>query len=212
MNSLLDDYESDGSGESVEQDGVTVSAVGLNVLCGKGDWPCFLYIDCSAVSRILHAPALFHAYRQCASAAWHVDVHDTLDVDAADAKDDVGLHVSLSRSFALRYSQIDDVHKQVRRVCATVPAFDMHFDGAQAYVNDDASKTFLGALVSVGLSHVLHLIATVDGVMTALGKPTYYQVCRARTCTPDGGSARACFIYSACTLFRVAYSTPCAAT
>ncbi|RYE99352.1 MAG: hypothetical protein EOO41_01160, partial [Methanobacteriota archaeon] len=204
MNSLLDDYDSNGdSGEEVALDDTHAAVTGPGLSCTKGDWPSFLYIDCSAVLRIPQVSALLHAYRQCASADWCTRVHDTLDAHAADVRDEVGLHVSLTRSFALRYSQIDDVHKQVQHACAATPAFDMHFDGAQAYVNDDSSKTFIGALVSVGLPHVLHLIASADGVMTALGKPTYYQVCPASGCACGGKQA---LVYS---LLRGVYAVLC---
>ncbi len=55
------------------------------------------------------------------------------------------------------------------------------------FVNEDATRSFVGLAVRNGVEGVLKLIAAVDSVALAFQQPTYYEVHVARAGVGGGG-------------------------
>ncbi|KER31580.1 hypothetical protein T265_02218 [Opisthorchis viverrini] len=101
--------------------------------------------------------------------------------------DDV--HVSLSKTWPLRYHWIDSLADKLRNtfqnlsryVVTIVPLifirFDIRFSGLELFINGERSRSFIGLILSRESSeHLKPIVASVDQCVHAFCGPRYYKV------------------------------------
>eukprot|EP00898_Chlorokybus_atmophyticus_P006972 jgi/Chlat1/7276/Chrsp58S06909 len=86
-------------------------------------------------------------------------------------------HVSLSRTIAVRYPQIDSLVAALRRNLRRLQRFSLELDVNRLvpYVNDDRSRSFLAIDTSDGTAQVCSMVACVDAAFKLHGLPTFYE-------------------------------------
>jgi U6 snRNA phosphodiesterase len=93
--------------------------------------------------------------------------------------EDADLHISISRTFALREHEfglfLEHLRKSLRDLNA--PSFDIDFDEYEWYMSDDSSRSFVSLNVREGVDKnaVCALIAAVDDALEVVGKPKFYE-------------------------------------
>ncbi|KAJ3172150.1 poly(U)-specific 3'-to-5' RNA exonuclease [Geranomyces variabilis] len=134
-----------------------------------GNWVTYIYLSFrpsatldSLLSRILAA------------------LPERLGATAIDRLLDPGsLHISLSRTVYIKEFQIPQfVETLSRSYSEQQRAFPLRFHSISAYVNDDATRSFLGLDVSpfTGCVGLAALSAIADKAMAAFGRQKYYEV------------------------------------
>ncbi|KAJ3175099.1 poly(U)-specific 3'-to-5' RNA exonuclease [Geranomyces variabilis] len=134
-----------------------------------GNWVTYIYLSfCpsatldSLLSRILAA------------------LPEGLGATAIDRLLDPGsLHISLSRTVYIKEFQIPQFVETLNRSYSQQKrAFPLRFHTISAYVNDDATRSFLGLDVSpfAGCVELTVLSAVADKAMAAFGRQKYYDV------------------------------------
>jgi hypothetical protein len=85
-------------------------------------------------------------------------------------------HVSLTKTLLLRASEVDGLHDKLAGALAREQCFPAALEGAQVFVNEDRSRSFVGLLPSTGHDGMLRLLRAVDSVVTAARLPPFYDV------------------------------------
>ncbi|GAA57538.1 UPF0406 protein, partial [Clonorchis sinensis] len=99
-----------------------------------------------------------------------------------------GVHVSLSKTWPLRYHWIDSLADKLRntfqnisRYLVTVMPlifirFDIRFSGLELFINEERSRSFIGLTLSQESSeHLKPIVASVDQCVHAFCGPGYYK-------------------------------------
>lgn len=94
-----------------------------------------------------------------------------------DAGSDLsGIHLSLSRPFALRYAQITPFVLELRAALKWRRRFVLSLAGATVLVNDERTRSFLALQVADGAHDVRATLQRVDACMKRFALPLYYEV------------------------------------
>ena len=93
---------------------------------------------------------------------------------ALHAIDPPEMHVSLSRTFAVRRHHIGPLVELLTQRLGDFSAFSMTLSGAKFYCNDEQTRTFVGIKVMDGADRVKELVLAVDRAMRAFKLPSYY--------------------------------------
>ena len=94
--------------------------------------------------------------------------------------DELSAHISLSKTLLLRPDEIDKIHEELSRALLTRSPFEVMLEGAQVFVNEDASRSFIGLLPTAGHSDLIMLLKTVDSVVASHRLPIFYDVSDSR--------------------------------
>lgn len=86
-----------------------------------------------------------------------------------------GLHLSLSRTVAIRHLQISELVAKLKRALLRTERFIMSFQGWEAFVNDDGTRTFLAVPVSQGHAQVCRSIQQVNKAFTLFDLQCFYE-------------------------------------
>ncbi|KAG5191950.1 hypothetical protein JKP88DRAFT_347404 [Tribonema minus] len=87
-----------------------------------------------------------------------------------------GVHLSLSRPFALRAHQLEPFAARLRRAAAGARAFRCEVSGAyEVLVNDDRTRSFVCLKVVGGCAPILALIGRVNEALADFQQQTYYE-------------------------------------
>ncbi len=84
------------------------------------------------------------------------------------------MHISLSRTFALRRHQIEPLVALLAERLRAVPRFPAALRGGRIYANDERTRTFAGLRVCDGQERMRRLIAATDTALRAYRQPPYY--------------------------------------
>jgi len=84
------------------------------------------------------------------------------------------VHLSLSRTFAVRRPQIDNLVQLLRDQLHALPRFTASLCGASLYTNDDASRTFVGLRLDAGEKRTHMMVRGVDRALDTFRIPPYY--------------------------------------
>jgi 2'-5' RNA ligase len=84
------------------------------------------------------------------------------------------VHLSLSRTFAVRRPQIDSLVQLLRDQLHALPRFTATLCGAALYSNDDASRTFVGLRLDGGEKRTHMMVRGVDRALETFRVPPYY--------------------------------------
>lgn len=178
----------------------------------EGLWPSYVYLEVDAPPATARAVARAYTVAAArASAATSPRAAAATAVPAAVASDrsssssggggspfalgDPPPHVSLSKTLLLRASEVDGLHDRLADALRGERGFPAALEGAQVFVNEDGSRSFVGLLPSTGHDGMRRLLAAVDAVVTAARLPPFYDVSRRRRrqgglC--EGGCERGC--------------------
>jgi hypothetical protein len=88
------------------------------------------------------------------------------------------MHLSISRTFALRRPQIDPVVELLRKNLNSLPGFDAAVSGIDLYSNDDKTRSFVGLSLSLGAMRMQMLTRAVDHALTAFSLDPFYEEMR----------------------------------
>ncbi|KAI8587284.1 hypothetical protein BDZ88DRAFT_425916 [Geranomyces variabilis] len=134
-----------------------------------GNWVTYIYLS-------FRPPATLDSLLSRILAA----LPERLGATAIDRLLDPGsLHISLSRTVYIKEFQIPQfVETLSRSYSKQQRAFPLRFHSISAYVNDDATRSFLGLDVSpfTGCVELAALSAVADKAMAAFGRQKYYDV------------------------------------
>lgn len=147
----------------------------------EGLRPSVVYLDVPLDAR---ARRVCRAYTAAAAAACGVPASAFVELDRADqgggggggAGGELPAHVSLSRTLLLREVDAPEFLGALRQAVGSEPPFHLSLEGAQVFVNEDASRSFVGLLVAEGEAAVRRLVARVDAVARRFHQPVYYDV------------------------------------
>lgn len=84
------------------------------------------------------------------------------------------VHISLSKTVLLRRSDVTSFIDQLRQAVAAEAVFEAMLEGAQLFVNEDRSRSFVGVLPTAGSERLLSLLRTIDAVLADRNLPTFY--------------------------------------
>ena len=84
------------------------------------------------------------------------------------------MHISLSRTFAVRRHQIEPLVAALAERLRAVPRFPAALCGGRIYANDERTRTFAGLRVCAGQERMRRLIAATDAALRAYRQPPYY--------------------------------------
>ena len=85
------------------------------------------------------------------------------------------LHVSLSRTVALKLHHIDEFVELLRKAMKALASFELEFPDLRIFSNDNASRAFLALQCGRALPQMRLLIETVDSIMEAFQMDKYYE-------------------------------------
>jgi hypothetical protein len=88
------------------------------------------------------------------------------------------LHLSLSRTFALRYAQIKPVVELLRKHLNACPCFDAAVSGVDLYSNDDKTRSFVGLSLSLGSTRMQTLTRAVNHALASFSLEPFYEEMR----------------------------------
>eukprot|EP00798_Chlamydomonas_sp_ICE-L_P004363 gene4363-14486_t len=99
---------------------------------------------------------------------------------AGSANPQAPLHISLSRTVAIRYHQIQVLTEKLRKALQHVPRLQVTLKGLCTFVNEDRSRTFLSApVVNDGVdslkSSLCAVIKLIDAVFAQQGLKCFYK-------------------------------------
>ena len=84
------------------------------------------------------------------------------------------MHVSLSRTFAVRRHHIEPLVALLAERLRAVPRFTMALRGGRLYANDEGTRAFAGLRVRSGQARARRLVAAADAALRAFHQPPYY--------------------------------------
>jgi 2'-5' RNA ligase len=84
------------------------------------------------------------------------------------------LHISLSRTVALRQHQIDPFIQLLRSSFEEEHSFEASLDGYEVFTNDEHSRSFMSLSVALGKSQICNLIKKVDHALAQFRLPAFY--------------------------------------
>lgn len=86
------------------------------------------------------------------------------------------LHVSLSKTFILRFHWIKEFISTVQAKFRDEPSFRLEFDCINIYTNEGKTRTFIGIGVSHYLNeHLRSIVRSVDSALEELRLPVFYE-------------------------------------
>ena len=88
------------------------------------------------------------------------------------------LHISVSRTFALRRVQIKPIVDDLRRTLNALPCFDAAVSGIDLYSNDDRTRSFVGLSLSVGAARMQTTTRAVDYALSTVDVAPFYEEMR----------------------------------
>ena len=88
------------------------------------------------------------------------------------------LHISVSRTFALRRVEIKRVVDDLRRTLNAIPCFDAAVSGIDLYSNDDRTRSFVGLSLSVGAARMQTTTRAVDYALSTVHVEPFYEEMR----------------------------------
>ncbi|TGZ60526.1 hypothetical protein CRM22_008477, partial [Opisthorchis felineus] len=128
-----------------------------------GQWASCVYIDCSSILSTILKQFL---------SALHLSEHPLWQ--CLHSVDDV--HVSLSKTWPLRYHWIDSLEDKLRNTFQNLSRFDIRFSGLELFINEERSRSFIGLILSRESSeHLKPIVASVDHCVHAFCGPGYYK-------------------------------------
>jgi hypothetical protein len=128
----------------------------------EGNYPGFIYIEFSVddISKVADE-----------ATSWAESVFSPRTVVRIPQED---LHISLSRTFALRRPQIEPFMKQLKLRVGRERTFTAVLKGASLYSNEEGSRSFVGVNLTYGQEYLKALTRGVDSVMQKFSLPGYY--------------------------------------
>ena len=88
------------------------------------------------------------------------------------------LHLSVSRTFALRRRQIEPLVEQLRRNIQGLPCFDASLQGIDLYSNDEKTRSFVGLSLAGGRTRMQSTTRAVDQALSTLSLEPFYKEMR----------------------------------
>lgn len=88
------------------------------------------------------------------------------------------LHLSVSRTFALRRQQIEPLVEQLRRIMQGLPCFDASLEGIDLYSNDEKTRSFVGLSLAGGRTRMQSTTRAVDQALSTLSLEPFYKEMR----------------------------------
>ena len=88
------------------------------------------------------------------------------------------LHISVSRTFALRRVQIKPVVDDLRRTLRALPCFDAAVSGVDLYSNEENTRSFVGLSLSVGATRMQMTTRAVDYALSTAPVDPFYDEMR----------------------------------
>jgi U6 snRNA phosphodiesterase len=88
------------------------------------------------------------------------------------------LHISVSRTFALRRVQIKPVVDDLRRTLRALPCFDAAVLGVDLYSNEENTRSFVGLSLSVGATRMQTTTRAVDYALSTIPVEPFYDEMR----------------------------------
>jgi len=133
----------------------------------EGNYPTFVYIPVTINDELRQNFALLRGR------AVQQNSHAFKEIIAEKEEE---LHISLSRTFALREHQIEpfievlatNLKKQRKKFFVTLLGFEW-------FTNDEKTRSFFSLSLDTGLEKTLSLISGVDEVLKQFGLPLYYK-------------------------------------
>ncbi|KAF9419018.1 hypothetical protein HW555_004345 [Spodoptera exigua] len=128
----------------------------------RGNWATFVYVN------------YHHQTEVVLNLLKRFETVISTKVDTCHRCDD--LHISLSKTFVLKYHLISTFSSSLQKVLSTVESFDIGFAAVKVYCNEDKSRTFISLDVDP-FSHknLSNVSKKVDDVLTEFQLPTFYK-------------------------------------
>uniref|UniRef100_A0A2P2HWU2 U6 snRNA phosphodiesterase 1 n=1 Tax=Hirondellea gigas TaxID=1518452 RepID=A0A2P2HWU2_9CRUS len=86
-------------------------------------------------------------------------------------------HISLSKTLLLRLHMIQPLTQHVRATLTTMPSFTVWLNKFAVYVNEEATRTFLGLDVLAGHAELATIVGKLDHVLDTYQLPSFYKEC-----------------------------------
>ncbi|KAF8566284.1 hypothetical protein P879_04745 [Paragonimus westermani] len=128
-----------------------------------GQWATSIHIDCSLhLCHITSALSTFDALNE--QTVWQR--FQTCEK----------IHLSLSKTWPVRYHWIDSLVQSLIKSLANFPRFSVQFDDFELFVNEEGSRSFLGLCTTrESAEHLKSLVMLVDRSVQAFRGPCYYK-------------------------------------
>mmetsp|Transcript_20619 Transcript_20619/g.48188 ORF Transcript_20619/g.48188 Transcript_20619/m.48188 type:complete len:264 (-) Transcript_20619:1314-2105(-) len=129
-----------------------------------GNWPTYVCFPVKMVDGLAASIA-----RVCAIAREAFGQRKLVLIDPVD------FHVSLSRTFALRYHQLRPFQDLLETSLKRQRSFQGYLQGFEFYSNDDKTRSFVGLNFVTGSDVTRALVSSVDKAVVAFGHRPYYK-------------------------------------
>ncbi|KAF0698478.1 Aste57867_10901 [Aphanomyces stellatus] len=134
-----------------------------------GNWPSYVYFKVPMTSTMR---TMMHAAMEDTQA--RADSPLSLVQMDNDDDDDTSLHLSLSRTFVLKFEQIEPFVQALRLALKYRKRFRVSFHGHRVLLNDELTRLFVTIPVSSGKVDVVRVIRCVDTALARFGLQEYY--------------------------------------
>lgn len=84
-------------------------------------------------------------------------------------------HISVSRTVALRYAQVDEVIGSLQHNLRKLAKFDASFGGLKVLENDNASRIFVCLMMNDGKAHTCNVVRAVDKTLRTNCLRTFHE-------------------------------------
>ncbi|CAK4717124.1 hypothetical protein LEN26_006492 [Aphanomyces euteiches] len=132
-----------------------------------GNWPSYVYfrVPMTAAMQAMTKFAMERVQRHAST---------ILNLVPIDTDEENALHLSLSRTFVLKYAQIQPFVQALRLAVKYRKSFRAGFQGHQVLINDEQTRLFVTVPVLSGKVDVCHVIRCVDVAMAQFNLQEYY--------------------------------------
>lgn len=127
----------------------------------RGNWATFVYIEYPNKDKLLKIINKLHT------------VLTTIDESCIVCED---VHLSLSRTFVIRYHMIKPFTTSLQEVLSNIESFELNFDSVEVYCNEEKTRTFLALGVdAISHEYLINIVEKIDNILGDFKLPKFYE-------------------------------------
>ncbi|CAH2091127.1 unnamed protein product [Euphydryas editha] len=127
----------------------------------RGNWATFIYVEYPNKEKLFK---IIHKL---------YTVLTTIDESCIVCED---VHISLSRTFVLKYHMIKSFTTSLQKVLSNIERFDLNFDSVEVYCNEEETRTFLALGVdAIGHGYLINIVKEIDNLLGDFKLPKFYE-------------------------------------
>ncbi|XP_050351668.1 U6 snRNA phosphodiesterase 1-like isoform X2 [Nymphalis io] len=127
----------------------------------RGNWATFIYVEYPNKENLFQIIAKLEA------------IVTSFDESCIVCED---VHISLSKTFVLRYHMIKSFTSTLQNVLSNNNSFVLNFDSVEVYCNEEKTRTFIALGVdAISHAYLNNILKQIDSLLDDFKLPTFYE-------------------------------------